>query len=80
MNDQNKDASASFGALTGALLLMSASILWIGLGIVTAISESGGGESDGIGGGFAITTWLNAAMFYLMGLGAIIRSAKKSKE
>ena len=77
MNDQNHELSAVFSAMTGALLLLSASILWIGLGFAMALGEAGEGKSSSIGNVFAIITLLNAAMFYLMGLGAIKKAAKK---
>ena len=65
-------------AMTGALLLLSASILWIGLGFAVALGEGGDGESNSIGNVFAIITLLNAALFYLMGLGAIKKASKKT--
>lgn len=77
MSEQNKELTAVFTAMTGALLLLSASILWIGLGFAMAVGEGGEGQSNSIGNVFAIITLLNAAMFYLMGLGAIKKASKK---
>lgn len=77
MNDQNKDLSAVFMAMTGAILLLSASILWIGLVFAVALGETGEGESNSIGILFGVITVLNAALFYLMGLGAIKKATKK---
>lgn len=77
MSDQNNDLSAVFSAMTGALLLLSASILWIGLMFAIAIGDAGEGKSSTIGIVFAIITFLNVALFYLMGLSAIKKASKK---
>lgn len=77
MDDQNNELSTVFRSMTGALLLLSASILWIGLVFAIAFGDKGESQWSSIGIFFAIITFLNAALFYLLGLGAIIKAAKK---